>query len=62
MTCTIEVRNVYGALKAYPVCTNAKLFAGMVGTKTLTRQTIEYIRDLGYTINSQANADWMSVQ
>lgn len=62
MNITVEVKNVYGVLKAYPVCTKAKLFAQMVGTKTLTRSTIEYIRDLGYQITSVANTDWSSVQ
>lgn len=61
MTIKIEVKNVYGTLKAYPVCEHARTFAAMVGTKTLTRETLRHIQALGYTIESQANADWAGV-
>lgn len=46
----IEVRNVYGVVKYYPMCERAKLFAGVAGTVTLTPQVLEKIRSLGFTI------------
>lgn len=57
----VEVRNVYGVKKAYPANETARLFADMVGRKTLTRRDIEYCRDLGYSIFSAADADWSDV-
>jgi len=47
----IEVRNVYGVVKYYPMCERAKLFAGIAGTVTLTPQALEKIRSLGFTIS-----------
>jgi len=55
---TVEVKNVYGELKIYPVCNNAKIFAAIAGTKTLTSFTMKRIEMLGYEIISTANADW----
>lgn len=46
----IEVRNVYGVVKYYPMCERAKLFAGIAGTVTLTPQALGKIRSLGFTI------------
>ena len=46
----VEVRNVYGTVKYYPMCERAKLFAGIAGTVTLTPQALEKIRSLGVTI------------
>lgn len=57
-TVTIEVKNVYGVLKIYPVCQNAKIFARIAGTTTLTKATIEKIRELDFEIISIANADY----
>jgi hypothetical protein len=58
MEITIEVRNVYGVLKIYPVCEKAKLFAAIAGSKTLTLFTVRRIELLGYVINSIANVDY----
>lgn len=46
----IEVRNVYGVVKYYPMCEKAKLLAGVAGTVTLTPQVLEKIRSLGFTV------------
>lgn len=46
----IEFRSVYGETKAYPICQDAQTFAGLAGTKTLTRNSIRGILALGYTI------------
>jgi len=59
MSVVIEVREVYGAPKAYPVCDKAKTFASMLGTKTLTRNALEHIQRLGYRIEQQGfNRSW----
>jgi hypothetical protein len=47
---TIQVRDVYGTVKYYPMCARAKLLAGIAGTVTLTPQVLEKIRSLGFTI------------
>jgi len=48
---TVKIKNVYGEDKIYPVSDQAKLFANIAGTKTLTDYTIAKIKELGYTIN-----------
>lgn len=45
---TVQVKNVYGEDKVYPVCEKAKLFAEIAGTKTLTESTLKKIKQLGY--------------
>lgn len=46
----IEVRNVYGLNKAYPVDANAEHFAAIAGTKTLTELTLMQVILLGFDI------------
>jgi hypothetical protein len=48
----INFREVYGDEKAYPVCETARLFAEMLGTKTLTPNALRYIDRLGYEIRA----------
>jgi hypothetical protein len=52
----VEVRDVYGTLKYYPLCEKAQLFADIAGTKTLTLHAIKKIEALGYSINATARA------
>ena len=49
-TITIEIKDVYGQAKVYPVCDRAKIFAGIAGTKTLLPPDIERIQLLGYKV------------
>lgn len=49
----IRIQNVYGNDLIYPVCDKAKVFASMLGTKTLTRSAIDHIKRLGYEIRVQ---------
>ena len=49
---TIEVRDVYGHPKFYPVCKDAKIFASIAGTTTLTERTIRQIMALGYAVKT----------
>tara|TARA_R100000664_G_C2730491_1_gene121166 strand:- start:744 stop:995 length:252 start_codon:yes stop_codon:yes gene_type:complete len=46
----VEIRNVYGEDKVYPVCEHAKIFADIAGTKTLTEDTLDKIESLGYEL------------
>jgi len=54
----IEVRNVYGEPKVYPVCAKAKTFAAMLGTKTLTHGALCHIEALGFTIEQTVSTNW----
>ena len=46
----IEIRNVYGEEKAYPVCHAGQRFAAIAGTKTLTRNTMVNVLAIGFAI------------
>jgi hypothetical protein len=48
----VEVKDVYGVTKYYPICEKAQLFADIAGTKTLTVQVIKKIEALGYSIKA----------
>jgi hypothetical protein len=47
MSVLIQIRNVYGEDKAYPVNEAAKCFANIAGTKTLTRVTLLNVLAMG---------------
>lgn len=49
----VKIQNVYGAQKVYPVNEQAKLFAAISGTKTLSNATICYAAKLGYVIKQE---------
>ena len=55
-TIQVEVKDVYGTLKYYPLCEKAQLFADIAGTKTLTLQAIKKIEALGYSISASTRA------
>ena len=48
----VEVKDVYGVTKYYPICEQAQLFADIAGTKTLTVQVIKKIEALGFSIKA----------
>ncbi len=50
MQIEIEIRNVYGENKAYPMNREAQGFAKIAGTKTLTRYALRHILEMGLTI------------
>jgi len=52
-TITVTVRRVYGNPVIYPACEQARQFARIAGTKTLTLDTLRQIRALGYTITER---------
>lgn len=47
-TLKIQIKAVYGTLKAYPLCEQSKLFAKIAGTSTLTMDAIKHIQALGF--------------
>ena len=54
MKIIVEVKSVYGVETVYPVCEKAKLFAKMLGTKTLTHDALCHIEQLGFLIEQAA--------
>ena len=51
----VQIKNVYGQEKVYPVCEGAKTFARLVGQQTFTDSNIRYIKQLGYAVNVMQN-------
>ena len=47
-TCKVNVRNNYGNIVIYPACKISEILANIAGTKTLTRETIDLAKELGY--------------
>jgi hypothetical protein len=50
MLIEVEVRDVYGQPKYYPVCDKAKLFTEIAGMKTLPIDILKKIEMLGYRV------------
>ena len=50
LTVQIQIRNVYGENKAYPMNDTAKYFARIANTKTLTRSTLVSVLAMGCMI------------
>ncbi len=48
----VNLKNVYGEVKAYPINEAAKLLADLAGTKTLTMAALKKIQALGYEIKA----------
>lgn len=46
----VEIKTIYGEERVYPACERARLFARLAGTKTLTRQALGLIEQLGYQV------------
>jgi hypothetical protein len=55
MQILVQIKNVYGQDKVYPVCDAAKTFAQLVGQQTLTDLNIRYIKQPGYAVNVMQN-------
>ena len=56
---TVKIKNVYGTDKIYPVSEQARLFADIAGTKTLTNYTIARIKKLGYAIKVEPQSSYI---
>ena len=53
MKITVKIKSNYGTEMIYPVCEYAQRFALIAKTKTLSRDTIRQIKQLGYSIECQ---------
>ena len=51
MNIQIEIKNHYGNTMYYPACTKSRLLARLAGTKTLTREALRTIQELGYQVS-----------
>lgn len=51
-TLMIEARSVYGNVLYYPACEQSKRLAAMLGTKTLTINTIRQAQAMGFTVRA----------
>ena len=51
MDITVEIKNVYGHVDIYPICSKAQLFTRLTKTKTLSTWDINKIKELGYIVN-----------
>ena len=49
----LEMRNVFGVDRIYPVCEKSQIFARITGLKTLQPTTIDEIKKLGYKIETR---------
>jgi hypothetical protein len=50
MIIQIQIRNVYGEDKAYPINHEAQCIARIAGTKTMTRSTLMNVLAMGCTV------------
>ena len=53
--CFVIIKDQYGNEVVHPDCVNSRLLAKIAGTKTLTRNTIKYAKQLGYVFEETAN-------
>jgi hypothetical protein len=49
-TITVKIKYNYSVAVAYPICPRAHLLAKIAGTKTLTRDTLENAKKLGFEV------------
>jgi len=53
MQITVEIKSVYGVERIYAVCNNAKLITKLKQSKTLSKEDISILRELGYRIETK---------
>lgn len=51
----VRIETTYGLERIYPTDRNSILFADIAGQKTLSKQQIEYIKELGFLVEVQQN-------
>ena len=49
-TIQVEVKNVYGTERIYPLCDNTKRFARLTNTKTFNREIMSIIKQIGIQV------------
>jgi hypothetical protein len=55
MEIIVEIKTVYGNETIYPKCEQAKGFASIAGTKTLTRSVISTVKKMGYAVVAEVH-------
>ena len=50
MKLIVQIKNIYGVPRVYPVCAKSQGFARIAGLKTLSPEVIEEIKKLGYKL------------
>jgi hypothetical protein len=53
MQLIVEIKNIYGVERIYAVCNNAKLITKLKQSKTLNKEDISILRELGYQIETK---------
>jgi hypothetical protein len=48
LNCIVEVKYEWGNRRVYPVCSASKTLAEIAGAKTLSKETIDLSKKLGY--------------
>ncbi len=56
MTLDIQLKIVYGTERIYPVNEAAKKVAALLGRKTITKDELAKLKDLGFSLN------WVAAQ
>lgn len=54
-TMQVQIKQVYGEDKIYPVSENAKIVCMMLTQKTLTYSNVDHLKRLGFTIEVVTN-------
>ena len=49
----VQIKNIYGVQRVYPVCEKSKIFSRIAGLKTLQQPVIDEIKKLGYKIETR---------
>jgi hypothetical protein len=62
MKAIIKARSIYGETKFYPANHVAELFAMIAGTKTLTSETLRYMKALGVELELSAEASLEAIR
>jgi hypothetical protein len=53
MKLIVQIKNIYGVNRIYPVCEKSKSFSRIAGLKTLQPTPIDEIKKLGYKIETR---------
>jgi len=53
MKLIVQIKNIYGVQRVYPICEKSKIFSRIAGLKTLQQSTIDEIKKLGYKIETR---------
>tara|TARA_R100000353_G_scaffold165058_1_gene126006 strand:+ start:205 stop:378 length:174 start_codon:yes stop_codon:yes gene_type:complete len=53
MKLIVQIKNIYGVQRVYPICEKSKIFSRIAGLKTLQQPVIDEIKKLGYKIETR---------